>query len=124
VDSIWQEMSNEEKCNIINACFANVCENYNIPASLILTSSLFDKYFSNFQLFLEIHTCGCVDFSEIEVWKQFSKTGIKSKKDYRKLRSFVRIKLISAIYDIRNLTEESLRNLGVKEFSGTMARSS
>lgn len=122
---IWQKMSYEEKCDIINVCFENICKNFNIPAGLILASPLVERGFhSIFQVFIDVHTCGCVNFSEEEFWKNSIKNGIQSKKDYRRLQSFIRAKLISAIYDIRNLTEESLRNLGVKEFSGTMARSS
>ncbi|MEE8207890.1 MAG: hypothetical protein V3T88_02900, partial [Nitrosomonadaceae bacterium] len=39
---------------------------------------------------------------------------IKSKKDYRKLRRLVRLKLIDAIRQIQDLAEDSLRNLGAR----------
>ena len=99
----------------LRACFENICKNYNIPAGLRITEPMRDRIFhDSFLVFVEIHMASSICTDEQEIWKNLSETGIKSKKDYRQLRSLIRIRLIDAIHGIRDLTEESLRNLGAK----------
>ena len=101
--------------DILQTCFENICKNYNVPAGLHISEPLRDRAWRDlFSVFIDIHTGSCLNFGDKEIWMNILETGIKSKKDYRKLRSLVRIKLIDAIHGIRDLTEESLRNLGVK----------
>jgi hypothetical protein len=59
-----------------------------------------------------VHTASHINFYEKEVWANILDTGVKSKKDYRKLRSLVRLRLIEAIHQLKILAEESLHNLG------------
>jgi hypothetical protein len=102
---------------VLQECFSNICKNFNIPAGLNITPPMRDRTFHTMlQVFVDLHSSSCISFYEAEIWKNIIESGIKSKKDYRRLRSLVRTKLIDAVYDLRNLTEESLRNLGVKEF--------
>jgi len=97
------------------ACFDNICKNYNLPASFSVSEVLRNRSFHNhFHAFVDIHTSSCFNFAEQEIINNLLDTGIKSKKDYRQLRSLIRTRFIDAIYSIRNLTEESLRSLGVK----------
>ena len=105
----------EETSDLIQACFENICKNYNISAGLNISEPVQDRFWHDlFHVFIDINTASHVSFYEKEIWMNFLKTGIKSKRDYRKLRSLVRTRLINAIHGIRDLTEESLRNLGVK----------
>ena len=41
--------------------------------------------------------------------------GIHNKKDYRKLRELVRVKLCSAAQDLKRLAEDTIRNLGYEQ---------
>ena len=98
-------------------CFNLICKNFNIPAGFNIIEPFLDRTFHNqINVFIDLHTASYVSFSEKEIWKNLMQEGINSKKRYRMFRSLVRTRLIDAIYQIRNLTEESLRNLGVKEF--------
>lgn len=104
-----------KNADIFQICFENICKNYNIPADLRISEAAQDRAFRDLvRIFIDVHMANCVNFYEEEMWRNLSETGIKSKKDYRKLRSLIRIRLINAIRGIRDLTEESLRNLGVK----------
>lgn len=99
---------------ILQTCFENICKNYNITADLLISEPLRHRAFCDIiTVFIEIHTLSSINFSDKDI-EYILKTGVKSNKDYRKLRSAVRIKLIDAIWSLRNLTEESLRNLGAK----------
>lgn len=101
--------------DIFQACFDNVCKNYNIPAGLNITEPMRNRTFhTQLNIFIDLHTAAHVSFFEEEIWRNLLETGIKSKKDYRKLRSLIRMKLVNAIHQVRDLTEESLRNLGAK----------
>jgi len=98
-------------------CFNLICKNFNIPAGLNITEPICNRTLPRqITIFVDLHTMGSVNFFEEEIWKNLLQNKMNSKEKYRKFRSLVRTKLIDAIYQIRNLTEESLRNLGVKEF--------
>jgi len=108
-------MTREKTADLIQTCFENICKNYNIPAGLNISEPVQDRFSLDlFHVFIDINTASHVSFYQKEIWMNFLKTGIKSKKDYRKLRSLIRARLVNAIYGIRDLTEESLRNLGAK----------
>lgn len=103
-----------EHIDIIKVCIENICKNYNVLADLHITEPLQSRAFHDIlTVFVDIHTCSSIGFCNTEI-KDLLETGIKSNKDYKKLRSCVRIKLISAIRSLHDLTEESLRNLGVR----------
>lgn len=103
----------EETHDIVQACFENICKNYNIPAGLHITDIMQDRiHRDRFTAFVDVNTASQVNFYEQEVWANMLDTGVKSKKDYRKLRGLVRLKLIEAIRQLKTLTEESLHNLG------------
>lgn len=104
-----------KNADVFQACFENICKNYNIPAGLRISEAVRDRTFRDLvRIFIDVHTASCANFHEEEVWKNLSETGIKSKKDYRKLRSLIRIRLIDAIRGMRDIADESLRNLGAK----------
>ena len=101
--------------DILQACFENICKNYNVPAGLHISEPMQGRVWHDLStIFIDIHAANCLNFHDKEIWMNILETEIKSKKDYRKLRSMVRLKLIDAIHSLRNLTEESLRNLGAK----------
>ena len=103
------------KADLLQVCFENICKNYNIPAGLNISEPMRDRAFhTRLNIFIDLHTATHISFFEEEIWRNLLGTGIRSKKDYRKLRSLVRIKLINAIHQVHDLTEESLRNLGAK----------
>lgn len=107
-------MTIEDRMDLIQVCFENICKNYNITADLIISEPLRSRAWRDlFTVFIDIHTANSINFGNKEI-EYILKTGIKSKKDYRRLRSAVRLKLIDAIRSLRDLTEESLRNLGAK----------
>ena len=100
--------------NAIQKCFQNICENYNIVADLQISEPLRPRVCPDQLIaFVELNTISSINFHDKEL-NHISKTGIKSNKDYRKLRSITRIKLIDAIRSLRDLTEENLRNLGAR----------
>ena len=108
-------MTRDDTADLIQVCFENICKNYNISAGLNISEPVQDRYWHDlFHIFIDINTASHVSFYEKEIWMDLLKTGVKSKKDYRQLRSLVRARLIDAIRGIRNLTEDSLRNLGAK----------
>lgn len=101
--------------DVFRACFDNICENYNIPAGLHISEPMRDRIrYDTFIVFIDLHTSNHLGFAEQEILKDTLKVGVKSKKDYRRLRSLIRMRLIDAIHQVRDLTEESLRNLGAK----------
>ena len=103
--------------DILQTCFENICKNYNIPAGLHVSEPMTDRTWHDvFSVFIDLHAGSHINFYEKEIWMNLLETGIKSKKDYRKLRSLIRIRLVDAIHGLRDLTEESLRNLGVKKY--------
>jgi hypothetical protein len=101
--------------DIFQSCFDNICKNYNIPAGLNISEPMRDRAFhTRLNVFIDLHTAAYISFSEKEICRNILETGVKSKKDYRRLRSLIRMRLIDAIHQVRDLTEESLRNLGAK----------
>lgn len=104
-----------KNADIFQACFENVCKNYNIPAGLRISEAVRDRVWrDSFAVFIDLYTSSHINFREQEVLKNILEVGVKSKKDYRRLRSLIRMRLIDAIHQVRDLTEESLRNLGAK----------
>ncbi len=96
----------------IQRCFDKICENFDIVAGLNVSKSIQsrDTLEELLLVFVDIRASShfCLYGQEILMNK------IKSKKDYKKLRRIVRARLISALHDMRDLTEDSLRNLGAK----------
>ena len=108
-------MITKDQSDILQACFDNICKNYNIPAGLDISEPMLNRaVHDHLMIFLNIHAASVCNFCEEEICVNLLKTGIKSKKDYRTLRSLVRTRLIDAIRGLRDLTEDSLRNLGAK----------
>lgn len=98
----------------LRICLENICKNYNVPAEFLISEPLIERTFpDSFIVFVELNTLSSMNFGNKEI-NRISETGIKSNKDYRKLRFAARLKLIDAIRSLRDLTEESLRNLGAK----------
>lgn len=62
--------------------------------------------------FVDIHVGSSFSFLETAELQQFIKNGILSKKDYRRFRALIRIRLVETLWSIRNLADEGLRNLG------------
>ena len=52
--------------------------------------------------------------NDAEILMNIKQKGIKSKKDYRKLRALVRLKLLNALRQVQELAEDGIRNLGAK----------
>ncbi len=108
-------MTSTDTADLIQVCFENICKNYNIPAGLNISEPVQDRFWHDlFYISIDINTVSQVSFYEKEIWMNLLKTGVKPKKDYRQLRSLIRARLIDAIQNMRDLTEESLRNLGVR----------
>lgn len=96
----------------IRRCFDKICENFGIVADLHISKSVQsrDTLEELLLAFVDIHASSHFNLHGQEILMN----KIKSKKDYKKLRKFVRIRLISSLRDIQDLVEESLRNLGAK----------
>lgn len=113
-------MLNDSKMNIndnrIVNCIETICDQFNIPATLRISSIFRDRtHHTQSIAFIDVLTASHFSFEDKEILDILAvPQGIKSKKDYRKLRSLVRTRLIDGIWSLRSLTEESLRNLGVK----------
>ena len=101
--------------DVFQACFDNICKNYNLPAGLHVSKPIRDHTcYNDFIIFIDLHMASHILFAEKEALKNILKTGIKPKKNYRKLRSLIRMRLINTLHELHDLTEESLRNLGAK----------
>lgn len=99
----------------IRKCFDNICENYGIQAGLNMSESLRDREQPTMQVIfinMRISSYFCVE--DIEVLKTLTQKRIKSKKDYRKLRSLIRMRILNALRLIQDLAEDGIRNLGAK----------
>lgn len=96
----------------IKRCFDKICENFGIVAGLHISKPIRSRetFEELFLVFIDINVGSHFDVSGQEILMN----KIKSKKDYKKLRKIVRVRLISALRDIQDLTEDSLRNLGAK----------
>lgn len=106
-------MKNEIRENIISDCVKLICDRFNVPAALRIAPPIRSIHdYSQASVFLDVLTTSNFSIADIEILKDLITYGIKSKKDYRRLHSLIRMRLIDAIYSLRNLTEESLRNLG------------
>jgi hypothetical protein len=96
----------------IQRCFDKICENFGIVAGLHVSKPVQsrDTFEELLLVFVDIHVSSHFALSGQEVLMN----KIESKKDYKKLRKFIRMRLISSLRDIQDLTEDSLRNLGAK----------
>lgn len=95
----------------VKRCFDKICENFGVVAGLNIVGPISDRMTHRaFITFIDINTSSFFDICDQDIIMN----KIKSKKDYRKLRRLVRLKLIDAIRQIQDLAEDSLRNLGVK----------
>ncbi|GAG17054.1 unnamed protein product, partial [marine sediment metagenome] len=56
--------------DIFQACFDNICKNYNLPASLHVSESIQDlSRHDLFHVFIDLHTGSHILFAEKEVLK-------------------------------------------------------
>lgn len=96
----------------IQRCFDKICENFGIVAGLHVSKPVRsrDTLEELLLIFVDINVSSYFHLHGQEVLMN----KIKSKKDYKKLRRLVRIRLISSLRDMQDLAEESLRNLGAK----------
>ena len=96
----------------IRRCFDKICENFGVVAGLHVSKSAQsrDTLEELLLVFVDINTSSHFDLLGQEVLMN----KIKSKKDYKKLRKLVRVRLISSLRDIQDLVGDSLRNLGAK----------
>lgn len=95
----------------VKRCFDKICENFGVVAGLNISEPMQSRAVHGvFTTFIDINTSSIFNISDQEI----TRNKIKSKKDYRKLRRLVRLKLIDAVRQIQDLAEDSLRNLGVK----------
>ena len=96
----------------IQRCFDKICENFGVVAGLNVSKSIQSRETLEelFIVFVDINVGSCFNLLSQEIIMN----KIKSKKDYKKLRRLVRLRLIDSLLSMRNLTEESLRNLGAK----------
>lgn len=96
----------------IRKCFDKICENFGVVAGLHMTKPIQFRDTPEERLLV---------FVDIQTGSHFSLCGqeilmnkIRSKKDYKKLRKLVRIRLIDSLRSVQDLVEDSLRNLGAK----------
>lgn len=96
----------------IRRCFDKICENFGIVADLHMSKPVqsCDTLEELLLVFVDIHTSSHFSLHGQEVLMN----KIKSKKDYKKLRKLVRIRLIDSLRSVQDLVEDSLRNLGAK----------
>lgn len=96
----------------IRRCFDKICENFDIAAGLHMSKPVQsrDTFEELLLVFVDIRTSSHFSLYGQEILM----SKIKSKKDYKKLRKLVRVRLISSLRDIQDLVEDSLRNLGAK----------
>ena len=95
----------------VEKCFNKICENFGIVAGLNISELMQDcTTHRAFTVSIDMNVGSVFRMCDQEIIMN----KIRSKKDYRKLRRVVRLKLIDALYQIQNLTEDSLRSLGAK----------
>lgn len=96
----------------IQRCFDKICENFGIVAGLNVSKSIQSRETLEELLivFVDINVGSCFNL----LGQEIVMNKIKSKKDYRKLRQLVRLRLIDSLRQIQDLTEDSLRNLGAE----------
>lgn len=100
----------------IQKCFRNIIKNYGIQCNLDISEPrppCSGDYSRNIS-FIDMMTTVSFDIRDQEVLISLLQDGIKSKKDYRKLRGLVRMKIINALHSVQGLVEDGLRNLGTR----------
>lgn len=99
---------------LIDIFVRNICDNYDIPANLRITKPFCkrNECYSYPTIFLDTHATSSFSVYENEVMASIK----ANKKDYRKLRSLIRLRLIDAIRQIKDLADNTLRNLGVEQY--------
>lgn len=97
---------------LVDIFVKNICRNFNIPASLRVSKPFCGRNERHLDstIYLDLLTTSSFTYVEEEILASIN----ANQKDYRKLRSLIRRKLISAVKSIRDLADESLRNLGAK----------
>ena len=99
----------------VQRCFKKICVNYGIQAGLNMSGPLRSRdQFSLQVVFIDMMIASYFSVADCEILSNILQEGIKSKKDYRKLRSLVRLKILNALRQIQELAEDGIRNLGAK----------
>ena len=94
----------------LRKCITNICKNYNFPDVLRISEPLTDRALCDLYVVF-IDTCTSFTITKTELIRN----GIKSSKDYRKLRALIRVRLGDAAWQLKQLAEETLKNLGYVE---------
>ena len=96
----------------VRRCFDKICENFGIVAGLNVSKPIQSR--ETFEelliVFVDINVGSCFNL----LGQEIVMNKIKSKKDYKKLRKLVRLRLIDSLRGIQDHVEDSLRNLGAK----------
>ena len=99
----------------VSRAFELICKNYGMIAGLNLTEPLQDRMQHTLQvLFVDMHVGAMFGVDDKEIISNVLQTGIKSKKDYRRLRSLVRFRLLDNLHQIQEFAEDGIRRLGGK----------
>lgn len=94
----------------LRQCISNICKNYNFPDVLRINEPVLPHALQNvYVVFADATTSFTIDKTELTM------NGIKSPKDYRKLRRLIRARLGNAAWSLKNLAEEMLESLGYDE---------
>ena len=106
-------MFQEIKESDVKLCFDNICKNFGIVAGLNVSPPMRDRGDHGLNsIFIDINVGSHFDIYNQEILMNIARDGIRSKKDYRKLRALVRMRMINAVRGIQDLAEDSLRRLG------------
>lgn len=99
----------------VQRCFVKICENYGVQAGLNITEPCQScEQFDMQVAFIDMRVGSYFIVDDLEILKHIIQKGIKSKKDYRTLRSLVRMRILNALHSIQDLAEDGIRNLGAK----------
>ena len=99
----------------IQKCFDQICKNYSIRAGLNITKPVVSREnYSEQFVFIDMMVGSYFSAADLEILRNIAQQGVKSKKDYRKLRALVRLRLLNALRKIQELAEDGIRNLGAK----------
>lgn len=98
----------------IQKCFEKICENFGVAAGLNMSGPLRPRCQPGESIvFIDMNVGSYFNIDDQEILRNIIQKGIKSKKDYRKLRNLVRMRIINSLRSIQDLTDDSLRSLGV-----------
>jgi hypothetical protein len=99
----------------IQRCFEKICENYGVQAGLRMSEPLRDRDQPDMQIaFIDMRIGSYFTVNDQEILKNTMQKGIKSRKDYRRLRSLARTGILNALRSVKDLVEDGIRNLGAE----------